>query len=99
RFVDMGALILVAADQALGSHDLHQFQNRRVAESLFFLQRFVDIANRGRPAIPENLKDLELSGSGLLWRGVFHAGHHTTKEFVMSTKIFVVSLDGGLSGW
>ena len=90
RFIDMGALIFVATDETLRGHDLHQLEYRRVAESLFGLQRFVDFANRGRSALPQNLQDLKLGGSGLLRRGVFHAQHHTTKDFVMSTKIFVL---------
>jgi len=99
RFIDMRALILVAADQALCGHDLHQLQNSCVAGSLFFLQRFVDFANRGWSAIPEHLEDLQLTGGGLLWRGVFHAMHHTTKEFVMSTKIFVLLWTPVLGLW
>jgi 23S rRNA pseudouridine2605 synthase len=90
RFIDMRALIFVAADETFHGHDLHELEYCRVAESLFRLQRFLDFANRGRSALPENLQDLQLGGGGLLRRGVFHAQHHTTKDFVMSTKIFVV---------
>ena len=94
RFIHVGTLVLVAPDQALRGHDLHQLQHCGVAEGLFFAERFVDFANRGWAAIPEHLKYLQLSGCGLLWRGFSHAEHHTTKKFVMSTKIFVVLLDG-----
>jgi len=96
RFVNVSALLFVAANQPFGGHNLHQFQNCGVAESFFFLQSIVDFADRGRAALPEDLKDLQLGSCGLLKCGLVHGMHHTTNDFVMSTNIFVVCLTGVL---
>src|SRR5580693_10789608 len=44
--------------------------------------------NRGGPSRPQNTQNFELRSGGLLWR-LLHARDHTTKIFVVSTKIFV----------
>src|SRR5438309_6876475 len=50
--INVRPLFFVSAYRALGGHDLQQFQDSRVAEILLFLQRLVDFADRGRPALP-----------------------------------------------
>jgi 23S rRNA pseudouridine2605 synthase len=89
RFIDVSALVFVTADKPLAGHDLHEFQDGRVAESLFFLKCIMHVADCRRPAFPKYLQDLQLGCGRFLWRGVFHERHHTTNNFVMSTKIFV----------
>src|SRR6267143_2039501 len=56
-FINMGPLLFVSADGALGGHNLQKFQNCGVAEVLLFTQRFVDLSDRGRPALPEYSQD------------------------------------------
>ena len=65
-FIDVRALVFVTPDQAFGGHDLHEFQNGGVAESFFFVEGVMDFADGGGPAIPENLKDLQLGGGRFL---------------------------------
>jgi hypothetical protein len=48
----------------------------------------VDVADGGGPALPEDVKNLEFGGGGLL--RVRHVREVSTKEFVLSTKFFVV---------
>ena len=50
--------------------------------------RFVHFTDRGGAAQPENTQDFELRRRGLL-RRTCHRQDHTTKKFVVSTKIFV----------
>jgi len=66
-FIDVCALLFVTPDQALRGHYLHEFQNGGVAEGLFFLKSLVNIADRGGPAFPEHLENLQLGGRWLLW--------------------------------
>src|SRR5208282_982681 len=92
-FVNVGALFFIAADQALGSHDLHQFQDGGVAELSFFGKSIVHIAHGGRSAIPKHVENIEFGSGGFLrYR---HGREDTTKNFVMSTKIFVHGRQGG----
>src|SRR6267143_2267817 len=57
-FVNVGPLLFVSADGALGGHNLQKFEDRGVAERLLFAQLFVDFPDRGRPTRPEDAKDL-----------------------------------------
>src|SRR5437660_3348781 len=57
-FVNVGPLLFVSAHRALGGHNLQKFEDRGVAERLLFAQLFVDFPDRGRPARPEDAKDL-----------------------------------------
>ena len=66
RFIDVRALVFVTPHQSFGGHNLHEFQNGGVAESLLFVEGVVDFADGGRPAIPEHLKDLQLGGGRFL---------------------------------
>src|ERR1700682_2579224 len=56
-FVNVGPLLFVSADSSLDGHNLQKFQNCGVAEVLLFTQRFVDLSDRGRPALPEYSQD------------------------------------------
>src|SRR6267378_1103428 len=56
-FINMGPLLFVSSDSSLDGHNLQKFQNCGVAEVLLFTQRFVDLSDRGRPALPEYSQD------------------------------------------
>src|SRR5882672_1009333 len=56
-FINMGPLLFVSSDRSLDGHNLQKFQNCGVAEVLLFTQRFVDLSDRGRPALPEYSQD------------------------------------------
>ena len=73
-FIDVGALAFIAADNALGGHDLKELENGGVAKGLLFAEGFVDFADSGRAAGPEDLQDFEFGGGGFLL--LCHAGHH-----------------------
>jgi hypothetical protein len=87
-FVHMRALIFIAADQTFGSHDLEKFEDAGVADGFTFAERFVNLADGRRTAIPKDAENLEFGGGGFL--RLRHARHLTTKIFVLSTKIFVL---------
>jgi len=85
--VDMGALLLVATDEALGGHDLHQFQDGGVAQFPFCGECVVNVADGGGAAVPEDVQDIEFGCGGFL--RCRHGREDTTKSFVLSTNIFV----------
>jgi hypothetical protein len=68
------ATAFVSAHGAFGGHNLQKFQDRRVAEIFFFTQRFVDFANRRRPARPQHAEDFQLRRGWLLQRLFEHGG-------------------------
>jgi hypothetical protein len=84
----VGALGFVSADRPFCGHDLEKLQDAGVAESLFLAEGVVNFADRGRAACPEDAQDFELGSGGFLWF-LLHWRDHTTKVFVVSTKIFV----------
>src|SRR5215831_6599232 len=88
--IDVRALALTARDEALGSHDLHKLKDARVADLFGGSQGVVHFADGGRPARPENLQDLQFRRGRVILCGCFHGRHSTTKDFVLSTKIFVL---------
>src|SRR5579863_1052621 len=87
-FIDVCALGFVSPHRSFCCHDLQQLQDGRISKQLLLAQRFMDLTNRRRPARPKDVENLKFR-SGRLLRGLFHAEHHTTKTFVVSTKIFV----------
>src|SRR5579871_790817 len=88
-FIDVGALVLCPGDEAFGGHDLHKLKDARIADLFGASQGVVHLADRGRAASPENLKDFQLRRGRVLCCS-FHEREATTKDFVLSTKIFVV---------
>src|SRR6266404_5699025 len=50
--INVRPLLFVSAHGALRSHDLKQLQDSGIAEVLLFLQCFVHLADRRRPALP-----------------------------------------------
>src|SRR5213594_4484848 len=71
--INVRPLLFVSAHRALGGHDLQQLEHGGVAEVLLFPQRFVHIANRGRPALPQHAQNLQLRSGWLLQRLFRHA--------------------------
>src|SRR5260370_21022651 len=49
-FINVRPLLFVSSHRALSGHNLQQLQPPGVAQVLLFTQRFVHLANRGRPA-------------------------------------------------
>src|SRR5207302_6319539 len=71
--VNVGPLLLVSADSALGGHDLQKFENCGIAERLLFSKFLVDLPDRGRPARPKDAKNLKFGNRGLLEGFLIHA--------------------------
>ena len=63
RLVDVRARRLVAGDQSLFRHDLHQFQRRRVAGFAGLGERFVHVPDGCGTALPEHTKNGEFGVS------------------------------------
>ena len=69
----------VPLDQSLLGHDLHELQDRRVADFLPFREVFIDLPNRGGSVFPEDSEDVALGFRGtavvwiLRWFGSWHA--------------------------
>src|SRR6186713_1409241 len=87
--IDMCTLIFGARDEALGGHDLQELESARVADVFLTGEHLVDLPNRGRSARPEDLEDREFRGSGVAFGVLLHGAEATTKNFVLSTKVFV----------
>src|SRR4029077_1276378 len=99
RAIYMRALLFIAAHQAFVRHDLHQFQDSRVADRLGLAERIVDVANSGSTPLPQHAQNCEFAVSGTRLVDFGHRPDHTTKPFVMSTKMFVaVAWDAGQLG-
>ena len=93
---DGRALFLGAGDQSLYGHDLQEFERARVTDVFLPGEHFVNFPDRGRPARPEDLEDGEFRGSGVASGVLFHGAEATTKNFVLSTKLFVVNKSAAL---
>ena|SRR2546427_5813991 len=88
RFIDVRALGFVSANRSFCGHDLQKLQDAGVAEGLLLAESVVNFANCRRAACPEDAQDFEFGSGGFL-RYLLHEEDHTTKVFVVSTKIFV----------
>lgn len=89
-FIDVRPLGFVSLDRAFCRHYLQKLQNAGVAHGALFLQRVVNFAYGRRAAGPQNPENFEFRSRGFL-RRLLHGKDRTTKAFVVSTKIFVVS--------
>jgi len=87
-FINVRTLIFIAAYQTFGGHDLEEFKNTGIAYGFFLAESQVNLADGRGTAVPKDTEDLEFGRGWLV--GFHHAGHHTTKLFVLSTKIFVL---------
>ena len=67
-FVDVRTFRLIAHNQAFLRHDLHDLENRGVADgprtTVLGVEGGMNVPHGARPVAPENAKDLELSGRG-----------------------------------
>ena len=63
-FIDVRTLCFITPHQALAGHDLQQFEDCGVAGRMRVAQRFMHVANRGRPASPQHAQDVEFGGGG-----------------------------------
>src|SRR6202521_576893 len=72
-FVNVGPLLFVSADGALGGHNLQKFEDCGVAERLLFAQLLVDLPDGRRPARPQDAKNLKFRNRGLLQGFLVHA--------------------------
>src|SRR3954464_5074188 len=79
--IDVGALFLVAANQAFFGHDLEGFEHRGVLCGLALGEDFVDFAHGDGAAAPENREDLEFGVSGARR----HIRRHYYERLRMST--------------
>ena len=71
--INMSAIGFVANYEALGGHDLKHLENSGVAGRTLFIERVVDLANRGRLLLPQDLEQLEFGFGGAGdCRAVFH---------------------------
>src|SRR5205823_1398093 len=85
--IDMCSRRLVACDEVLLRHDLQELENGGVAGLAAHL--FGDLADRARPAGPEDAKDGELGVGGLTAERL-HCGRLSTTLFVdVNTNVFV----------
>jgi hypothetical protein len=64
RFIYVGALAFVAADQTLLSHNLQEFQDSRVSARRIITEPFVDLLYGSRTVGPEDTKDIEFGVGG-----------------------------------
>src|SRR6266699_3691947 len=64
--INVRPLLFVSAHRALGRHYLEQLKDGGVPEVLLFPQRLVDLADRGRPALPKHSQDFQLRCCWLL---------------------------------
>ena len=60
--VNLGPNGLVAEQRAFLRHDLHEFQDRRVADLTVRRERAVHLTHGARPALPDHAEDFELAG-------------------------------------
>ena len=87
-FIAVRPLCFVSAHRALCGHDLQKLEHSGVAEIFFLAERFVNFSDRLRSAAPEDAQDFKLRSGRFVGR-LLHGKEHTTKVFVVSTKIFV----------
>ncbi len=59
RFVHVGALLFIAANEGFLGHDLHLFEDRGVLSWLALGDYGVDVADGGRAAAPEDGQDFQ----------------------------------------
>src|SRR5579859_3685213 len=61
-FINMRALLLVAAYRSLGGHDLKQLEHSGVSDFFALAQIFMYFADGGRSTLPKNAENLQFAG-------------------------------------
>src|SRR5262245_38520871 len=92
--VNVGSLLLIAFHQPLFGHNLQELQDGCVASGSVFVEGFLHLANSAGTPLPEHSQDREFGVGWPLLPALSHRffpqwRHPTTKDFVVSTKIFV----------
>ncbi len=77
-FIDMGALFLVSEQEALLRHDLHEFQDGTVLDCSALTEEFVDLADGGGAAAPEDGEDFEF---GVGWAREIGCVRHLGRDY------------------
>ena len=74
--INMGTLRFIPVQQSFLEHDLHYFQDSRVARLLLGIDLFPNPADRARALTPQDAQDAQLS---LCRLGQFGLFHHASK--------------------
>src|SRR5208282_3189143 len=96
-FINVRALMLIAAHETLFGHDLHEFQDGAVLRRAAAADDIVHSADRGRADAPKDGEDFEF-GVGRPWKIVAHNRKRLLVRFSYVKKKFPAPVNQGGNG-